>query len=207
MYRAVRICNQFLENSHLANDRLLAEGEVETYNTDVRFLRAFYYSLLLELYGHFVIIEHTVDYSETDLPTTRNTVDECVDFLVRELDAVIEKLPHQADIIQTDLGRPSKGTAMAAKARVLLWAASPLVNGNKDYETTFVTPEGIPYINPEPEPNKWRLAAQAYKDIFLISLCLPEVSITGIRRSSGNAIFPINSWNTLYWDGPDRRTR
>ncbi|MDR3245546.1 MAG: RagB/SusD family nutrient uptake outer membrane protein [Prevotellaceae bacterium] len=166
MYNAVRKCNQFLENSHLANDRLLAEGEVETYNMDVRFLRVFFYSITLELYGPFVIVDHTVDYSGTDLPTTRNTVDECVNFLVTELDEVIEKLPHQANIIQTDLGRPSKGAAMAMKARILLWAASKLVNGNKDYETSFVTPEGVPYINPVYDENKWRLAAQAYKDII-----------------------------------------
>jgi hypothetical protein len=166
IYRSVRICNQFLENSHLANDRLLVEGEVESYNADVRFLRAYYYSLLLEIYGPFVIIDHTIDYSQEDYPTTRNTVDECVDFLVEELNAVIEVLPHQANIIQTDLGRPSKGAAMAVKARVLLWAASKLVNGNKDYETSFVNPDGVPYVNPNYDENKWRLAAQAYKDII-----------------------------------------
>jgi hypothetical protein len=166
IYTFIRTCNQFLENSHLANDRLLAEGEIETYNTDVRFLRAFYYSLLLEIYGPFVIIEHTIDYSLEDYPTTRNTVDECVDFLVKEFDAVIEKLPHQRNIIQTDLGRPSKGAAMAAKARVLLWSASKLVNGNKDYETSFVNPDGVPYINPEYKKEKWELAAKAYKDII-----------------------------------------
>ncbi|KAA6320484.1 RagB/SusD family nutrient uptake outer membrane protein, partial [termite gut metagenome] len=199
IYGSIRICNLFLENSHLANDRLLVEGEVETYNMDVRFLRAFYYSLLLELYGPFVIIDHTVDYSSSDFPTRRNTVDECVDFLVKEFDAVIEKLPHQADIIQTDLGRPSKGAAMAAKARVLLWSASKLVNGNKDYETTFVNDEKTPYINPVYDENKWHLAAQAYKDIIdlgsyqLFTLPADEKTVP-----LGN--FPGN--NVAWPDGP-----
>jgi hypothetical protein len=166
IYKGIRVCNQFLENSHLANDRLLAEGEVESYNTDVRFLRAYYYSLLLEIYGPFVIVDHTVDYSLEEYPTTRNTVDECVDFIVSELNAVIEQLPDQANIIQTDLGRPSKGAAMAVKARVLLWSASKLVNGNKEYETSFVNPDGVPYINPEYKREKWELAAKAYKDII-----------------------------------------
>jgi hypothetical protein len=166
MYKGIRICNQFLENSHLANDRLLAEGEVESYNTDVRFLRAYFYSLLLEIYGPFVIIDRTVDYSLDDYPTTRNTVDECVAFIVNELDAVIEKLPRQSGIIQTDLGRPSKGVAMTVKARVLLWAASKLVNGNRDYEASFVNPDGVPYINPNYDAEKWQRAAQAYLDII-----------------------------------------
>jgi hypothetical protein len=200
MYRSIRICNQFLENSHLANDRLLAEGEVETYNTDVRFLRAFYYSLLLEIYGPFVIIEHTIDYSQEDYPTTRNTVDECVDFLVNELNAVIEKLPLQAEIIQTDLGRPSKGAAMAVKARVLLWAASKLVNGNKEYETSFVNPDGVPYINPEYKPEKWEKAAEAYKAI----LDLNYYELFTIPYDAGKTV-PLGNFagNNVTWpNGP-----
>ncbi|MDR2776013.1 MAG: RagB/SusD family nutrient uptake outer membrane protein [Tannerella sp.] len=215
IYRSIRICNQFLENSHLANDRLLAEGEVETYNTDVRFLRAFYYSQLLEIYGPFVIIDHTVDYSLEDYPTTRNTVDECVDFLINELNAVIEKLPHQANIIQTDLGRPSKGAAMAVKARVLLWAASKLVNGNKDYETSFVNPDGIPYINPVYKKEKWDSAAKAYKDIIDLEyyrlLALPaDDKIVPLGDFQGNdvpwpdgpaGIDPYRSYKALFAGG------
>ncbi|KAA6300396.1 MAG: RagB/SusD family nutrient uptake outer membrane protein [Candidatus Ordinivivax streblomastigis] len=165
LYKAIRSCNLFLENSHLAEDRLLAEGEVESYNADVRFLKAYYYSILLELFGPFVIVDHTVDYSSTDLPTTRSTYDECVEYIVTQLDEVVQQLPIQEKILVSDNGRPSKGAAMALKARVLLWSASKLVNGNKDY-AGFINPSGEPYINQTYIENKWRLAAQAYKDII-----------------------------------------
>jgi hypothetical protein len=197
-YTAIRRCNQFLENSHLANDRLLVEGEVESYNNDVRFLRAFNYSLLLELYGPFTIIDHTIDYSDVNMPTRRNTIAECVDYLVTELDDLIEKLPRQADIIQTDLGRPSKGAAMAMKARVLLWAASPLVNGNKEY-ATFVDPDNVPYIDQNYDENKWRLAAQAYKEI----VDLPDYHLFTLPADANTVPLGDFPGNNIAWpNGP-----
>lgn len=166
-YKAVRLCNQFMENCHLANDKLLVEGEVEGYAADARFLRAFYYSQLLELYGPFVIIDKTIDYSSIDsYPTTRNTLDECVNFLVSELDIVTKELSEQEDLILSDYGRPTKEVAMAVKARVLLWAASPLVNGNPDF-SGFTNKAGTPYFNTSsPDLEKWKLAAQASKAII-----------------------------------------
>jgi hypothetical protein len=165
LYQAIRSCNLFLENSHLANDRLITEGEIESYNADVRFLKAYYYETLLELFGPFVIVDNTVDYSSTDMPTTRSTYDECVEYLVNKLDEVIEELPIQKNILRADLGRPSKGAARALKARVLLWSASKLVNGNPEY-ATFVNGSNVPYLNQTYDENKWRLAAKAYKDII-----------------------------------------
>ncbi len=163
-YKAIRVCNTFLEKSGQANDNQLAEGEVEGYQNDVRFIRAYYYSLMLELYGPFVIVDHTIDYSSTDLPTTRATYEECVKFIIDELDGIISKLPDFADQLNSDFGRPNKAVAMAVKARVLLVAASPLVNGNADY-LDFKTMEGTPFFSVY-DVNKWKLAADAYKAII-----------------------------------------
>ncbi len=205
VYRAVRVCNQFLENSDRANDRLLAEGEIETYQADVRFLRAFYYSLLMEMYGPFVIVTHTVDYSSTDLPTTRNTLEECMQFLLDELNAVIKVLPNQADIINTDRGRPSKGAAMAVKARVLLWAASPLVNGNTDY-SAFVQTENVPYFDQTYNEQKWKDAAAAYKAIIdLGQYQLFTMPVDGNASGQPYKTVPLGdfSGNDVAWpDGP-----
>jgi hypothetical protein len=89
-YRGIRTCNLFLENSNKADDPILIDGEIESYQADARFMRAYYYWNLLEMYGPFVIVEHTIDYSDqANYPTTRNTYDECVNFLVSELDKCI----------------------------------------------------------------------------------------------------------------------
>lgn len=167
MYRAIRMCNLFLENYTKANDKLLEPGEVEGYAMDARFLRAFYYSLLLENYGPFVIVDHSIDYSnEEDYPTTRSSVEACVDFIVKDLDICIAGLPDTELITAEDLGRPSLQAAMALKAHVLLWAASPLVNGNPDY-ASFVDMDGKPLVNAgAPDMNKWKLAADAAKAVI-----------------------------------------
>ncbi|MGE7774736.1 RagB/SusD family nutrient uptake outer membrane protein [Chitinophaga sp. NPDC101104] len=165
-YRAVRTCNLFLENYHKANDKLLVPGEVEGYAADARFLRAYYYSLLLQMYGPFPIVEKTVDYSnEAALPTNRNTEEECVNFIVSELDKCIATLPQNDRILVSELGRPSREAAMALKAVVLLWDASPLVNGNPDY-SGFKDAKGRNYFNPATDMEKWRKAAAAAKAVI-----------------------------------------
>lgn len=167
IYAAVRTCNLFLENYTKANDKLLEEGEVEGYAMDVLFLRAFYYSLLMEAYGPFVIVDHTIDYSdESQYPTKRATLQECLDFILGDLEKCIEKLPDTDRIVADDMGRPSRQAAMALKAHVLLWAASPLVNGNTAY-VDFVNAEGIPYFNVgAPDMEKWKAAADAAKAVI-----------------------------------------
>ena len=49
---------------------------------------------------------------------------------------------------------------MALKARVLLYAASPLFNGNEFY-TDFKDKKGQPLFSTEYDPERWRLAAEA----------------------------------------------
>lgn len=199
-YRAIRICNLFLENSDQADDRLLAEGEILSYQADVRFLRAYYYSLLLEIYGPFIIVDKTIDYSTTDLPTKRATVDESVEYIISELDRVITELPEQADIINSDLGRPSKAVAMATKARVLLWAASPLANGNSDY-ASFENEEGIPLFNQTEDKTKWQKAAEAYKDI----IDLNQYELVTVPANDDYITVPLGDFegNNVPWpDGP-----
>jgi len=106
---------------------------VPTTNTDLRnrlkaearFLRAFAYADLVKSFGGvpLIISEQNV---KDDLEVPRNTYDECVAFIIKECDeAAAVLLPTYPD---ADLGRATKGAALALKARVLLYHASPLNN-------------------------------------------------------------------------------
>jgi len=106
---------------------------VPTTNTDLRnrlkaeakFLRAFAYADLVKSFGGvpLIIAEQNV---KDDLEVPRNTYDECVAFILKECDeAAAVLLPTYPD---ADLGRATKGAALALKARVLLYHASPLNN-------------------------------------------------------------------------------
>ncbi|WP_298707230.1 RagB/SusD family nutrient uptake outer membrane protein [Chitinophaga sp.] len=200
-YRAIRTCNLFLENHHKANDKLLVPGEVEGYAADARFLRAFYYYTLLQMYGPFPIVEKTVDYSdESAMPTNRNTEEECVNFLIAELDKCTAELPEKDRILVSEVGRPSKEAAMALKAMVLLWDASPLVNGNPDYNG-FKDANGRNYFATANDPEKWRKAANAAKAVIDLGV----FDLHTAPANQGYTTVPLGNFagNTVAWpNGP-----
>ncbi|MDI9865739.1 RagB/SusD family nutrient uptake outer membrane protein [Flectobacillus sp. DC10W] len=122
MYLAIREANVALENLPTATftnatlkDRLLGESY---------FLRAYYYQQLLRFYGGVPLISKSYGLNE-DYTIARSSYDECVKFIVSDLDNAIKFL----DGKPATPGRATKLSAMALKARVLLYAASDLHDG------------------------------------------------------------------------------
>ena len=93
------------------------------------FLRAYYYSELVNLYGGVPIIKKAQELGD-DLSVTRNSYGECIAFIVNDLDEASSLLPESWE--GSDVGRATKGAAMALKSRELLFAASPLHNESND---------------------------------------------------------------------------
>ena len=58
----------------------------------------------------------------------RNTYDECVDYIAKEMVLAAQGLPLKRD--QLSITRPTRGAALATRALAMLYAASPLMNGN-----------------------------------------------------------------------------
>lgn len=118
MYEAIRAANVAIANLPTATftdvdkDRLLGEAY---------FLRAYYYHQLLRFYGGFPIIDKLYGLNE-DYSITRNSFEECVNFIVEDCNQATTLLTGKAETA----GRASKIAAMALKARVLLYAASDL---------------------------------------------------------------------------------
>ena len=80
----------------------------------------YFYYWLLSQWGGVPLIEKSFTPSD-DLLVARNTFEETVDFIVKDLDEAASILP-----LNGDKARATKGAAMALKARVLLYAASDL---------------------------------------------------------------------------------
>jgi len=134
-YLAIRSCNIFM-----ANKPLIATLKIDATSTahvnqmegEILFLRAFFYADLISKYGGVPII---TDVFELDTPkdkllVPRNSYQECVTFVVDELDKAATLLP--VSYADKWLGRATKGAALALKSRVLLYAASPLWNTTND---------------------------------------------------------------------------
>lgn len=200
-YQGVRSATYFISRIG-KNEQILAEPNgaelVKQYTGEARFLRAYCYFLLLEQYGPVVIagedaIPVDLPISDPRLNLPRSSFDECVDYIVSELDKAATELPlHFTTQGELDYGRATKVACMAVKARLLLYAASPLFNGNKDY-TNFKNTDGKQLINQSEDLNKWRRAADASKDIInegLFSLYKKSDPIVSLRD-----VF-LDTWNS-----------
>lgn len=112
-YRAIAIFNNFLANIGKVT---MDEATRKVYIAEVKFLRAYHYFELANLYGNIILVKEpaTDSYKE---PQTKSSRDEVLAFVNEDLDAAVSDLPDKA---YTD-GHVVKGTAQAMKARVLLY--------------------------------------------------------------------------------------
>jgi len=127
-YRSIRECNYAINNidsvemSADLKKRLMAE---------LRFIRAYRYHDLIRNYGGVVMMgdkEYSLNDNLTDAALfKRATIKESMDYAVAELTAAAADLP-TGNSDKWKSGRATQGAALALKARLQLYAASPLYN-------------------------------------------------------------------------------
>lgn len=128
-YSAIRNDNIFLEK--IVGYKGPEEARVKQLTAEVRFLRAYFYTELISRYGGVPLIKNSFNLnSKFDVP--RAPFNECVQFIVAELDLAIKDLPTRNEAIGQDFGRITKGAAIGLKIRALLFDASPLFNKTND---------------------------------------------------------------------------
>ena len=157
-YANIRRVNKFLRN--IPNVKIADALKTRT-KAEARFLRAWYYGILLRHYGGVPIVKDSIFTAEGDIPSVRNTYKECVDYIVSECDAAAQDLPW----IQAgeNYGRINKAACIALKARVLLYAASPLFNGGG-----FATSDPLKSVVAYPtfDKERWKYAQDAALDVI-----------------------------------------
>jgi hypothetical protein len=94
-------------------------------------------------HGGVPIIDKAYELGE-EYQAERNSFKECIDFIVADLDAAAELLPLNYNDNTSEMGRATKGAALALKARVLLYAASELYH-NTSWAGGYQFPELISY--------------------------------------------------------------
>ncbi|MFB2119395.1 RagB/SusD family nutrient uptake outer membrane protein [Parapedobacter sp. 2B3] len=154
-YQGVRKANLFLERidgaSFDANLKQRWKGEAY-------FLRAFYHFWLLRTYGPIPLLDVSVSTDADFKQFVRRPIGECVDFIAADCDKAAELLQLR---LTTDMyGHATAAAALALKSRLLLYAASPLWNGNADY-AKMQNPDGTQLIPATYDESKWQAAATA----------------------------------------------
>src|SRR5699024_7621309 len=120
----------FLERVRVIPEDGLTQEYVSQMKNEVRFIIAYYYSLVIETYGTVPFIRHTLydtDASAEELMIGQTPYDEIVDWIDQELKEVAAKLPAVYSD-KNDWGRATSVMALAIRAKTLLFAASPLFN-------------------------------------------------------------------------------
>jgi hypothetical protein len=103
---------------------------------------------LFRAYGPIPIIDKNlpIDASIDDVRVKRRPVDEVVAYIAGLYDLAASKLPLTIQNEGSELGRLTKPIALSMKARLLVTAASPLFNGNPDYNS-FKNKDGEALFN------------------------------------------------------------
>jgi hypothetical protein len=125
-YSGIGRCNTFLVKVDEVpmDDALRARMKGEAY-----FLRALYYFTLQNYYGDVPLVLDPPDRTtQTDLPATPR--EQVIAKIYSDLDSAAAILPLK--FTGGDVGRATKGAALALKARVSLFEASPLFNADND---------------------------------------------------------------------------
>ena len=169
----------FNEKIHAMPDHDLPQSEVDNMKNEVKFLCAYGWWLMAENYGGVPFTGKTIaatDANIQDLMVGQVKFDDIVDYCDKEMLEAANALP----AVYSDpakYGRINKIMALTVRSRMLLFAASPLVNGNPWYaagtDGEFKNDKGEDIFNPVYDPQKWVKGAEACK------LCIDEAENNG----------------------------
>lgn len=130
IYANVRKCNKFL--AHQAELPLSAEKK-KRLGGEMRFLRALNYMQLYSLFGPFPIVDKVLSLDD-ELTIPRGTPEECVRFMLKDLQEAAGILPEKYSV-STDIGRVTKGACLGMQCRLLL--------NNEDYAGAAKAAKGV----------------------------------------------------------------
>lgn len=164
-YDGIGRCHLFMDQLDKSNPTGVTESDKRRWKAEALFCRALYHFMLLESYGPIPLVtEHyNQNLDKKDFPG-RSHFDVCVDSIAEWFDRAAFELP--PTVQNSELGRATSTACKALKARLLVYAASPLWNGSFPYSnwknTNFETPGyGKELVSRTYDENKWERALTA----------------------------------------------
>lgn len=115
-YNNIRSANNVIEKGAGNTDAL-----IKRYVAEARFFRAWYYYKLMRVFGGVPLITKVLNTGDPELFTPRSTRTETVDFILQDLADASVDLPQQGELEAGDIGRITRGAALALTARIALF--------------------------------------------------------------------------------------
>jgi hypothetical protein len=190
-YEGIRDINFFLQNVDFCKE--LSAEEIAQYKAEVRFVRALLYVNLIRLYGPVAILHDDLLELDGEYLIGREPFEYGVNYVSDELTEIAGILYHTQN--NTNLGRPTSGAALALKAVLLNFAASPLFNTNNSIYVGWKSNiTGEPLVPSTYSEQKWRDAAAAAKAV----IDLPEYELYKVYKN-GSEIDPYASLYGIHY--------
>lgn len=213
LWDGIRDCNIFLENVDKVKD--ITSTEKKRWISEVKFLKAYYHFYLFRMYGPIPVVNENIPVSATpdEVKPYRQTVDEVVTYITSLMDEAALDLPPESGVVEgTEAGRVNNLIAKSMKAKVLVYAASKLFNGNTDY-ANMVDKRGVQLFPQTYDVEKWKKAVDACKEA--IDMCHAQgkklYRVVDPQLSTVNDVFKLQTtyrqaicdrWNCeLIWGG------
>lgn len=163
-YAAIRAASIFVSNIDVSpvKEKLPNGSSIRyAWKAEARFIRALFYFELLKRYGGIPLMGDKVRELGDDVQVPRSSFADCVQYIAGECDAIKDSLrPNPVVAPELNSHRVTRGAALALKARVLLYAASPLFNGQNIEPGNVLTG----YTGYDKE--RWKLAADAARALI-----------------------------------------
>lgn len=166
IFSGIKQCYILINNVHRVPGA--SQETKDDYKAQAKFLIAYYHFLLIRSYGPVIVVKN-----EPDILTApkdylgRTNLDECVEFVANLFDEAAENLPSERPV--SSYGLATNVMAKALKAKLYVYAASPLFNGNTEFYADFKNPDGSSLMPLTYDAAKWKTAKDALRQAIDIA--------------------------------------
>ncbi len=181
VYSTLGQCHIFLKELDELNPSGVTDIDRTRWKSEIKFLEAFYHFQLLNAYGPIPLVTkyYSSNTSKDDFPG-RSPYDVCVDSISKWFDEAAENLP--ATVQEDELGRATSTACKALKAKLLVYAASPLWNGSFPY-SSWKNKNGQELVSHIYDANKWKKALEACSDAITWATTKGDRSLFNLTTS------------------------
>ena len=182
-WNAIRNCALFI--SRIDKATVASETDRKRWKAEAHLLRAYYYSELLKWFGPSLAIEkEPYNFSDDFTKLKKESYYDVVKFIMSDCDVALgtAELPWRI-FSDREAGRVNKAMAEAIKSKMILFAASPLNNGGKDYWQEAYT------VNQASLANLKANGYALYNTVNFPQTFLSDVAFIGTTKNTASAVY------------------
>jgi len=167
-YSTIRATTRITENYEKALD---IQSDIARYAAEARFFRARAYHNLVSTFGDVPLITKVLTLESEELDAPRASRADVVAYILEDLNWAIANLPLQSELATNEIGRVTKGAALALKSRIFLfegtWAKYHASGDASGYLTTSINASQELIGSGEYAIFMGSSTAEAYRNVFL----------------------------------------